>query len=624
MDYSKMSNQELLNLYRGTPRVPDYSKMSDQELLNAQNGGTDSASSVFDSQDMGPKTIQEQHPDITIWDRLVTKNLATNPESMVKYLARQHPNLQIEADTAGQIKIKRPEETDFKVLDPDTGISGGVGELVKDIGDAGYDIASGIGSGVATAAGGLAGGLPGAVGAGAVSSGGLEALRQGAGSALGVENNLDTGQILGATGAGAVSPLLFGSGASLANAAGEGWSGRLAKALGKELPEAGSEAAKALALSQRGLPARGASSIINKFAPKIGGMLSGVPAQNVADLAEHIDVVPKFEADSQALVDFVKESSQKDLKLIDKASSEKYHELGNLIKEKVGDNKIDVSASPQKMFDYIKKLEAEHAISPSGDLEEEIAAAHKAFTDVWGEPKIKFVDGEASLIRDAYKIDPAQLQRKTKSLQEVANFGDRFPYGTEKPKTSDMVEQLGSDAYASLKKSVHDAAEGAKKLQEELAKIMKDKEDIYKTFSSKKMLQNAQNFSSNKVEAKAWAQRAKAYDKIYKTNLDKTRGVVAATAAFNKNAPLAINKHIPASLAGGILGAIIARKSGESPGMGGAIGGTLGGLIGGPQALRAIIQMSKRSGGGYVAPATVKAMTGTWNMMSRKQGQEGR
>jgi len=188
---------------------------------------------------------------------LVTKNLSTSPEATMKYLQKEHPNLEIEYNDSGAIRVKRRDEKDYRVLDPE-GVTG-VGEFAKDIGDVGYDVLSGIGTGVATAAGGLAGAvggagigaLPGAALAGAAAGGGLETARQGLGSAFGIEDNMDAGQILGSTAAGAISPLLFGTGATAANVGGKGLAARIAKGLGKELPEAGTEAAKAMLRSQR-------------------------------------------------------------------------------------------------------------------------------------------------------------------------------------------------------------------------------------------------------------------------------------------------------------------------------------------------------------------------------------
>jgi hypothetical protein len=568
-----------------------------------------------------PMTIQEQHPDLTWKDRLVIKNLSTSPESAMKYLQKEHPNLEIEYNDSGAIRVKRKDEKDYRVLDPDTGISD-IGELAKDIGDVGYDVLSGIGTGVATAAGGLAGAvgggigaLPGAALAGASASGGLEAARQGFGSAFGLEDNMDTGQILGSTAAGAVSPLLFGTGATAANVGGKGLAARLARGLGKELPEAGTDAAKAMLRSQRGLPAVATGKVIDKYAPRLGGFLSGTPTQTVTDLSDNIDDVAKYELDSTALKDFVEENSKKNLDIVSQASGKKYQQLAKHIESKVGSGTIDVTEAAQPMFDKINELSLAHRDFPSGDTKAALEDAIKAYEDVWGPLKLLAQKDGPPLLKPI-TIKPAQLKQITTSIQDVANFGDRFAFGTVKPKTSDAIELMGTNSYKGLQSAVEKAAEGSGQLRQDLAKILQDKADMYKNFTPNKVLQNAENFGSSKTQAKAWADRAKAFEKMYGTNFNKLRGTVAATKAFNKDVPFAFGKRIPATIAGGLAGVAVGRASsgqsdsgGWGPGMLG--GGAIGALLGGPQAVRAAIEFSKKTGGGMVGatPARLGAKT---------------
>mgnify|MGYP007100055573 CR=1 FL=1 len=173
------------------------------------------------SENYVPQVIQEMHPNISMKERLVAKNLATNPEAQVKYLKKQHPDMDIRLE-GGQILAKTKEDKDYKVLDPDTGFFSK--DFLYDLGDLGYDIPAGMLTGAATTAGAAAGGLgaglptagagaiPGALAggaaAGAATSGGLETLRQGLGKAAGIEQDFDPLQIGIATATGGLAPFV--------------------------------------------------------------------------------------------------------------------------------------------------------------------------------------------------------------------------------------------------------------------------------------------------------------------------------------------------------------------------------------------------------------------------------
>ena len=94
---------------------------------------------------------QEMHPDLTFGDRFVIKNFGTDPESTTKFLKQRHGDNLLVTHKGGQVLVRRPDEQQWSVLDPE-------GFDLQDITDVGYDVASGIGSGAATAAAGLGAG----------------------------------------------------------------------------------------------------------------------------------------------------------------------------------------------------------------------------------------------------------------------------------------------------------------------------------------------------------------------------------------------------------------------------------------------------------------------------------
>ncbi len=174
-----------------------------------------------------PRVNQEMHPDLATSDRAIVKNFANSPESSVAYLAQKYPDHDVAVNQQGQLIMKRKDEVDFKVLDPNTGmISPDIG---KDLLDVAYDVPAGAleaGAGVGGAALGGAVTLPvlgsGALPAAMLASGGVgagnEALRQKLGQALGIpqEVNLSdvalsgglSGLTTGLAGAGKASGLL--------------------------------------------------------------------------------------------------------------------------------------------------------------------------------------------------------------------------------------------------------------------------------------------------------------------------------------------------------------------------------------------------------------------------------
>lgn len=159
---------------------------------------------------------EEQHPDITVAERAIIKNLAASPKAAQMFLVKKHPNADIKLNKDGRILFRRPNETEYRVIDPK-------GVDLQDVSDIAYDVASGIGESAATIAGGMGGAtlgplgaLGGASAASSASAAASEALRQKLGQALGLPQEVNTQDVLMSAGMGAVSPLLFGAGGKVA------------------------------------------------------------------------------------------------------------------------------------------------------------------------------------------------------------------------------------------------------------------------------------------------------------------------------------------------------------------------------------------------------------------------
>lgn len=155
----------------------------------------------------------ERSPHVSFADRLLIKNLSKDPSSSFQFLQKKYPDLDLKK-SGDQILVKKKDENVYKAVDP-------AGFDPEDVTDIGYDVASGVGQSIATAAGGVFGGLPGAMAAGAGSGAGAEILRQKLGELAGVNEQKNISDYVKSpeavvdVGLGAVSPLIFGTGATL-------------------------------------------------------------------------------------------------------------------------------------------------------------------------------------------------------------------------------------------------------------------------------------------------------------------------------------------------------------------------------------------------------------------------
>lgn len=165
---------------------------------------------------------QEAAPQVSWWNRFVAQNFANDDKAAIKYLKQEYPGLQIEKK-GRNIAIKSPEETEWKVLDPDT-------IELSDFTDVLAPIASGVAQTAAAAGGAFAGGAAGALTgpaapvaipagaalgaatAGSAAAVGAEGIRQSIGQLAGIPQEYSTEKMKEESIYGAAAPLLFGAG----------------------------------------------------------------------------------------------------------------------------------------------------------------------------------------------------------------------------------------------------------------------------------------------------------------------------------------------------------------------------------------------------------------------------
>jgi hypothetical protein len=575
----------------------------------------------------GPQVVQEQHPDISWKDRLITKNLASSPEAAISYLKKEHPKLDIQTDESGQIKIKRPEEQQYRVLDPE-GVDS-FKEALKDIGDVGYDVLSGVGSGVATAAAGLGGGLasggvgaiPAAMAAGAGSSAGLEALRQGLGKYAGMEDNMNLGDIGVAGLAGGVSPLLFGTGASLASASGKDLAGKLAKGLGAKLPEVGSEAAEALLKTQRGVPSRLLGATIEKALPSAASKLSGVSKTDAEDLVKHGDILGKFESNPDAIEELATDTMKNSIDKFRETETALYKQVVN----ETGADGIDVREALKPWLE--KRRELAKAASAEGSTPFQKRAFEEfknTMDDLWGSPKLN----EPSF----YTKTPEQFTSIQQRIAELADFDNGLKI---KSKVADLspaekvIALTSKNSYAGMNKSLSNVSDKIPAIKKNLAEIIQAREFLHKKIGSpEQFVSRMRQAGSDKLEGKMLAAKLKNIGALIgDEGLDQARGIINAADKFGKATPILSQKRIPAAILGAVGGYTANRAvQGQGEGFnlpGVTAGGVLGAALGGPRAMRAILEAARRGGtGSTVAPTIQYGLKPAWNMMLNKENVE--
>jgi hypothetical protein len=237
---------------------------------------------VEPSQQQSEQFIEEMHPEVSTADRLLAKNFANNDEVTMQFLQTRYPNMEV-VNQNGRIYMKGKGEKQYRAFDPE-----GWGqyidspmEALRDVGDVVTDVGAGVAEAGAAAAaaaaaipttGGL-GSIPAAMAAGGATGSGIEYLRQNAGRILGLPQETDLGQV-GMSGAvGAVSPLMFGTGAAVKGAG------------------------KSAVRSQRGLVERGYDAVAEKVLPGAVEMASGIPKTATKTYANKMNVIDELEKD---------------------------------------------------------------------------------------------------------------------------------------------------------------------------------------------------------------------------------------------------------------------------------------------------------------------------------------
>jgi hypothetical protein len=417
MDLNKLSDAELDatlgKLQGGAKPAANLESMSDEELDRTLAG--------LQNQGSAP-TLQEMHPQFTTVDRLVVKNLATDPTAQVNYLQKKYPDLEVSLDDeSGQVKARKRDgsEDAYRVLDPDTGLFSG--DTLLDLGDVAYDIGAGVASGAATTAGGLLGGaatggvgaIPAAAAAGASSSAGLEALRQKLGQLVGIDQEMDYAQVGFAGAGGAIAPLAFGTGATAAGAK------AVASKFGQNTDE--------LLASQRGLVGKAYDYV----APKVGELFSGVSEDTLRYAGQNLDELKKLEADG--ILDYADTARQEINDTLWQAKQKIGDKIGTAIDS--ADQPVNISPVKKRLEKLIADLDKSAEKNPA--MAEKAAQVRETYNRLFPS-KVQEVE---KVVGTDYLGRPV-----TEVVQETSKLGDTIDARTAfelKDELADLAD-LGS------------------------------------------------------------------------------------------------------------------------------------------------------------------------------------
>jgi len=540
-------------------------------------------------QDKEAPIVDEMHPDIGFGSRFVYKNFGADKEKSFQYLQKKYPGLTFRKEESGGVLAKRPDEKEWRRLDP-TGFD------MQDITDLVWDVPAGALEGTAAVAGGLAAGtgglvtgpgaipigLAGGAAAGAGTGVALEAARNQIGQWLGINQDQSKDDLMWAGGFGAISPLLLGTGAG-----GKAILKQAIKQVGKDAPKEVLEAAvKKIAKTQQGLLGQAKG----KIAPWMGEKMSGIESRylkrayqdldNMADPAKDFDAVDALEGVRSKILE---------------SGSQKMQDTGSQIGAILEANQKQVDLTPVhgEFSVLIKKYEQKAKAFGTDAAKEDLDFVKKAYKRYMPK-KGKKLGGEDAVILKRDLNDLTGIKRQNKSGFDTQQFKksevEKDLERIAKKATSKLDETItaGIDDGGALKQLNRQYSDQIKN-QQKLQKLFKDGETTQRTLKKSlggkdakfinKTLEQSGVDVENMAEGMAAADIfAKPDNKILSMGSSPTGRSLALQGA--------------GVLGGGYVGGEMGGGQGAALGTG---LGMFGALLGSPKALKAMMRAQKMS-----------------------------
>lgn len=511
-----------------------------------------------------PEVIEEMHPEVSWQDRAIVKNFSQSPEKSANYLKKHNPQL----DTRvwdGRVLVKGKNETQWRPLDPDAEGFDGLGEFARDIGDVGYDVLSGVGQALALPAGGIVG--SGIAGAGA------EALRQGIGSAIGIDNELgQAAQDVALTGAiGAAVP-----------------------AIGKAITPTVQKAA------EKGL----------EYAPAVLSKIGGQSKQQVQTLADNLGDLKVM--DKKGISGFVDNTRQQALEAVESATRKAGEDIGSIVDSV---ESVDISPVKQQIKARIEDLKKQFERTRNPATADDLGAAIDNFNSHFG--KLDDAGGLSNVDEFGMSLDEIpdivsgraafDLKQNLKGVSKSFNESDAA-FKSRFPKSSSTNTKMTAKSFGDAEMAINDVMEEAsggqikqankiyaqqQALQDELAPALKSKEKLANALRTL-------GTDSNRTKAELLDY----LDKNYGTNLIQASNKLNMANTFGEGAKniggldvTEITKQTPFSTLLGTIGGVAGwgAGSGFAAAGGVALGQAVGKKMSSPAAIRKYVETLVRT-----------------------------
>ena len=546
--------------------------------------------------------VDERTPYVSVKDRAIAKNFAQSAEKQAAFIKQKYPDLEVKLQ-GSNVAIRKPNDPEFKVLDPSALELEDFSDLGDTVASAGLSTVGAIGGGalgaLAGPAGVVAGGMAGSGAAGA----GSEALRQRLGKALGIPQDVDMGDV--AT-AGAL------------NAAGVGLFGQPA-----------TKAATGFVQNAKGLSQEAAEQLVDNAGLLRTAWNKGLPKATNMWFGTTDDVLQSYvDPASREAVDRLAEGSKTEFteSLVDRIRSalntEKRSVGEKLASEIDKAGSINLSSAKQALQAAVDKAQAEFDAFPNAlnkaKLDDAMATYDQIFRSV-NSPKI----GPAAQIPDEIKASQAwKLQGDLKDFADLRRIGggvnSRFSSSATQGEKDLAESALGS--YRAIGNELAKATEGASPaLKKQYGEIM----DVQNTISPYLRTDQSAYTSFKNSDQSSKIAFKEALERLEKKTGEKFRDdIVKLQAAdyFGSGAwtPKSIggvtstSRSAPATALGIILGTNLGYSMG-GPGaatLGAAIGAAGGNALASPSMLKNIIRASDpiRSGANAISPYLVPTM----------------
>ena len=572
----------------------------------AQEPKTPSESGPWDNYTEGniptPEKIVNEMPE-GLEGRFVYKNFGADPVAAFNYLQKVNPDFELKTDKSGEVLARKRGTQDWGRLDPK-------GFDWRDITDVAYDVPAAVAQGAVTAASGLAGApaggfgaIPAAMAGSAVSGAGLEALRQAFGRGAGIEDNF-SGQDVGiALGAGAVSPLLFGTGASAAQAL---------KAAGKE---GAKQTAKEILATQRGLLGRGYDATAGYLGPKLGALVSGENSKVIKKAAEMLPEIKAADKNPEIRSLPLKEVAQdvpKKIKAVTTETGKRMEDLRAMIDQQPG----LILTGEGAAIKGTGSIPRDEFMQPFYDLGQKLgeggAPTAAQLKDI--EALKKVVEAEFKGLPDnltAAQVDTLRKRFKERAQQYGLNYGKTGQSVGGFEGASAIDAQIGM-AFEDSRKKMNEAiitrlekmgpeyADEYAKLNDQysyLKTVAKENNSKFRTSKS------VADFLGRSTKDDLEAQNLLDIQNITGVNLEDLATRDQALRTFSKpnteirslGGTTSTSRSIPLAVAGGAAGYYAGQQSGGeySPFLMAVLGGGLGSKLGSPAALRKYMEANQ-------------------------------